>query len=498
MKGNRLFNDSVALRIAIIGGILGILSFVFKDVLISSYQKISYSPKLIISYNNSSPFYNGTDKEVTFLKNRFIDFSLSTPSSNKEKIIISKMELEIVDFQPLKTICFPQGPQATPTNYHIGIKINSKTKFYDLLSDSTYYYQPDSEMDRFIIYPESDENNIYKLKVNISYYSILKQNKQIEISTKTFIVKNELVIDSKQLLENAKKIDFYLEDPYAISGFNNRIEVNNFDTRMYYRPFLDCPFNTKNVRFIFPAKLTGGMNNETVEDVIRNYRLSRTEYNIVSNNDFSKTNNINPSFIKNSNQFIIIDDSIVVQHIKSFRGQLFYDKNIVTKYKSYFEKIFKGKGVSCKTQWNRWDLINQGNYGVITFWMNDKFKASFKEKRFLLLPESGINQFSKKIIDGLPLSSGFRVSKQKEESSFFIESMDSKLVLMKRFDNREEAYKFYLETKPFSDIKDLQQNSTLKENQVWTVELNNGQKYKMLILNVNYEKNVIEFIWNIV
>lgn len=493
-NNKKIFNKSIALKIAIIAGAIAIISFSYDDILKPLLSKITYKPELTINYNDNQLFFDGSEKTKTFNRNRFIDFSLSAPSTNKEKIVISEMQLEIIDFQKLETISFPQGPQAMTVNYKKTIKINSHERFYDLLGDSVFYYKPNSEMDRFIFLPISDEFKIFKVKINIQYYSTLKPNKKYDLSSKVFLIANEKRLDSKSILDRAKKIDFYLDNQYAIAGFNNSYWIyDGNDSRIYIPPFENSPYNTKQVRFIFPENINGGMNNISVEDVIKNYRLSRSEYNVVTQNEFNKIQNVNASFIKNSNQFLIIDDTIVIQHIKSFKGQMFVDKSISSVYRKYFESEFSKKSnIELKTKSKKWNLLNKGNYAFCSLGFGLNNSISFDDKRSYTLPF--INNGKPNPSLGNHFKSFFIIYKDSlKNDSFKIKAVNSKLTCIGEYNSQTEAYEEFLNVNGVDNLKEVDQQQ-LKENQIWFLKCPDGAVFKFLVINIDPQR-IIELIW---
>lgn len=244
--------------------------------------------------------------------------------SNRSKsniFIVDTIELEIIESKPFKVTSFPDGPWAIIKEYKLEKEINPFTKNY-LLDSNKYKYSP-GELEAFKILLKSDYKYWYKIFVTFKYFNLDDIDKRYKLSSSTHSISFPDFLPLKNLIKNATSIDFYLN--YTESIYSLLI-----DEELKFS--LNC-----NVRFIFSDKIK---NRWSTIDRFSTLIMPPYAYNLIPDSIFHKSSEVNPSFYKESEQFMIINDSILVFHISYGEGQIFTDSNIVYNLKNFYDKYF--------------------------------------------------------------------------------------------------------------------------------------------------------------
>ncbi len=270
-------------------------------------------------------------------------------------------------------------------------------------------------------------------------------------------------------------------------------------------------YKPTNARFVFCPK--ADLRNEIGEelsDLLFEYQLNFSKFNVIPYNLFSKTSSINPSFLNNSSQFIIVNDSLIIQHILTDRAQIFTEKSIVNKYLDHFNYCFQfDSKIKIPAQTKNWKLTKEGNYLIIglgNLGINNKYDVLetavfFNDLSANLYPNSTNTYFKNgvRIVEQINDKPDITICYNNEAANKFtlksqINNLSEEIIFKNSIDAERHYFSIHSLPKKMTGNNEIQ----LFKNQV--IVVHNGNSYtKILIVGTTHfeEKKygIVEFVW---
>lgn len=478
---------SIGSRLIFVTSLILIISFIWE--LLGQLVDTFNNESLCFQFEETS--INNTQTEINyFISNKY----------SKGTLVVDDMYLLLIDSKKSNITFFPDKPGALIKNYKYEVELNTFKNKYSITNDK-FKYSP-GEVDHFSIKIKSEERYIYTCRLIISYFRLSSPYKKHLIKSEPIVLGDKYKIPIKEILKNAKSIYFYLNTNSSIDYFfddlffrrGNFYFKNLKDNNIYDRR--NCTF-----KFVLPDIL---YDNIPIEFKLNEYGILRESYNIIPSDVYNQFNVIQgDSALQNYKQFIIYNDSLVIQNIRYWKGRIINDTDEVRHYLDYFDKCFRYKSTFKLTNVKirddfLLDLNSTKNYSVISFNNHyHKYFCTFDSLSSLIwitAQEKNSNynvintDFMINTITNI-YSGNFDIF---FDSDIYLNSNKPKYYFIRRFSSYDDA-KISFDNYQCLDlsINDLKEDDILNDldkygihnNQIWVIKTTSNQFYKLLIIS---------------
>lgn len=250
--------------------------------------------------------------------NHTLHFHLANTNS-RGVLVVDTIGVQVLSVRPYTSCAFPDGPWAPTPDYKYELTLSPEKKFY-LLTKQEYSYKP-FDLDKFGVLIKSTPNHWYDLRLVVKYYDASAPQEKRTVVSAVHDIAFPRRLDLNAMLLKAKRVDLFLNWGWSV-----------------YNLFIDrwtVKYNRNAVlRFVFSDSIRG-----ITPDAMGSYTASKN-YNVVPDSVYQKLTNFNPSYYKESKQFMILNDTLLISYINYATGQVIRDSSALDHLRKGFTWLY--------------------------------------------------------------------------------------------------------------------------------------------------------------
>lgn len=248
------------------------------------------------------------DKE--YLSRFYNELNFIVSNTGDENFLVDSIWLELISIDPYEISEFPEDPGVPVSTHDYSVTINPNQKLY-LVTDDNFFYEP-GEVEGFNLNIRATESGyIYQVIIKVDWYNLgYPENRQQAILEPHF-VDFPIRTDLYTILKDAEQVDYFLYDTWAIGTFING----------------EYPLNAHSIRFLTPPnEYSEGLENPNESSIDMRFTEA--------------SESINLSYYGTGDQYLIVDNELVIQHIGYYEAELIRDPEKVQQYIHHFNQLW--------------------------------------------------------------------------------------------------------------------------------------------------------------